>query len=507
MKKQSTNNSNGINVNLILIVQLIVMLILFIIIVMTITKTTRNNSIQHMGTITDERAHIIDNYVDNAEKTLMAYSKAGQIKDVLTNPKDEAALEAAQKYTENYSADIDNLEGIYVSEWNTHVLAHTNAATRGLITRKDPDRLKELQDAMLAAGSGVYDTGIIISPASNQQIVSMYKAVYDDKGDPIGLVGLGIFTDELVKTLDSMPIRGINESFYSMVNAVDGKYIFNVDKSKIGQQADNDKIVKLCSEYKGSKKDDTGNFEYEMNGEKYVSTYSYMADHGWILMLDDPQNEVFSLTRNLKIYLNVFGLGVLGLMLLFHFINKKQQATAAKLSSQVEKNAKTKDSLNKAVFKDILTDVNNRIAFSIDMDKQSITPANPRYFALFNIKGFSGINTKFGNDAGDSILVSTVDALRKFFKSADIYRTGSDEFVVSIPVEGDGVSDARMKNNVSAVVAQMSRPQSTSSGYVTPYYKYALVKKTSAADSSVVTVLKDLAERATGEEVQFTDMG
>lgn len=523
MKKQSNNNNNGLNVNLILIIQLVVMVILFILIVLTITKTTRQNSIEHMGTITDERAHIIENYVDNAEKTLIYFSKAEQVKalllrqeeigqstDILKDTDSKKLISVAQTYTQDFSTDIDNLEGLWIGSWETHILTHSNAAYVGMTTRdkeKVPEKLQELQDAMLAAGSGVYDAGIIISPATGEQIISMYKAVYNSSGQPIGIVGLGIYTDELVEALDSMPIRGITQSFYSMVNVKDGNYIFNVDKSKIGQPATNEEIVELCSRYKNAKSDDTGNFEYDADGDSFVSIYSYMADHGWILMIDDTKSEVFSLTRNLRIYLNIFGLCVLGLMLLFHFINKKQQKTAAKLSSQVEKNAKTKDSLNKAVFQDILTGVNNRIAFSIDMDKQNITATNPRYFALFNIRGFSSINTKYGNDAGDSILVSTVDALKKFFKSADIYRTGSDEFVLSIPVSDNSISDARMKNNVAAVVAQMSRPQSTASGYVTPYYKYSLVKKTSAADSSVVTVLKDLAERATSEEVQFVDMG
>ena len=48
---------------------------------------------------------------------------------------------------------------------------------------------------MSNAGNGVYNTGIIISPATRKQIVSMYKAVYDDDNNPIGLVGLGVYTN------------------------------------------------------------------------------------------------------------------------------------------------------------------------------------------------------------------------------------------------------------------------------------------------------------------------
>ena len=337
----------------------------------------------------------------------------------------------------------------------------------------------------------------------------MYKAVYNDAGEPIGLVGLGTYTEELIATLDSMPIRGIKNSTYSMVNTVDNKYIFNVDKSKITQIAENDQLINLCNKYKGSTTDDTGYFEYSKDGKDYVSIYSYMQDHGWLLMIDDTKNEVFSLTRNMRIYLSIFGLSVLGLMLLFHFLNKKQQATAERLSSQVEKNEKTKESLTKAVFKDVLTDVSNRVAFSMDMDKTFISTEKPCFFAMFNIAGFSAINTKYGNDAGDAVLVSTVDILKRFFKKGTVYRTGSDEFIVAIPGDGEPDANNRMINNVNTVLVNLAKPHQTPNGYVNATYKSALVRMTSSVDTSIITVLKDLTNRSnpTPDNVKFVDLG
>ncbi|MBO4877737.1 MAG: diguanylate cyclase [Ruminococcus sp.] len=503
-------------INLLLIIQLLIMVILFFLITLTISRSTKKNAIDHMTTITDERAHIIDDYVANAEKTLTYYSKAGQITDLLADPTNAKAQAAAQKYTEEFSKSVPNLEGIYVSEWNTHVLAHTNPNVVDMITRpvKSEEEggdayLRELQDALKAAGDGVYDVGIIISPASGAQVVSMYKAIYDESGEPIGLVGLGTYTDQLVETLDNMPIRGIKNSTYSMVNVADNKYIFNVDKSKITQQTENEQLIDLCNKYKGSTTEDTGYFEYKEDGEKKVSIYSYMADHGWLLMIDDSTEEVFSLTRNMRIYLSIFGLSVLGLMLLFHFINKKQQATAERLSNQVEKNEKTKESLTKAVFKDVLTDVNNRVAFSMDMDKTFISTERPCYFAMFNIAGFSAINTKYGNDAGDAVLVSTVDILKRFFKKGTVYRTGSDEFIVAIPADGEPDANNRMINNVNTVLVNLSKPHQTPNGYVSATYKSALVRMTSSVDTSIITVLKDLTNRnnPTPDNVKFVDLG
>ena len=53
---------------------------------------------------------------------------------------------------------------------------------------------------------------------------------------------------------------------------------------------------------------------------------------------------------------------------------------------------------------------------------------------MFNIAGFSDINSRYGNDTGDWLLVRTVDILNQVFKNSRIYRTGSDEFIVAFQV-------------------------------------------------------------------------
>ena len=207
MKKMKFGLSTKI-IACILTVQIVVMGVLVLFIGNAITNNTKQSTTNNMETVVEERSRIIDNYVQEMEQTLTAYSRAGEILDVLKNPTDEAAVAAAQAYTEKFSADVSNLEGLYVSEWNTHVLAHTNAAVVGITTREG-DPLKALQDALLAA-DGVYNTGIIISPASGQQIVSLYRAVFDESGNPVGLVGGGVFTTGLIQLLDSLTMQGID---------------------------------------------------------------------------------------------------------------------------------------------------------------------------------------------------------------------------------------------------------------------------------------------------------
>lgn len=119
-----------------LAMQILVMTMLSVFVVRAITTDTRNSTINSMKTIVQDRSQIIGNYVEEAERTLLSYSRAGEIRDILRDPEDPDAVAAAQAYTEAFSGDIANLEGLYVSEWNTHVLAHTNPEVVGITTRE-----------------------------------------------------------------------------------------------------------------------------------------------------------------------------------------------------------------------------------------------------------------------------------------------------------------------------------------------------------------------------------
>lgn len=301
-----------------LAMQTVVMTVLSVLVIRSITINTKESAINSMTTIVQERSQIIRNYVDKAESTLASYSRAGEILAVMQNPEDPKITAAAQEYTEKFSSDIDNLEGLYASEWNTHVLAHTNANVVGITTREG-DPLKALQDAMLSAG-GVYNTGIIISPASGQQIVSMYMAVYDKQGNPAGLVGGGIFSEGLIQILDNLTMDGMENATYCMVNTTNGQYIFHADNGKVATPAEESYIVELCRQLQGATKDTSGYKEYVQNGKKYISAYYYMADHGWLFMLSDDQNEIFASASTMTVTLSIFCVSALIILFIISFI-------------------------------------------------------------------------------------------------------------------------------------------------------------------------------------------
>ncbi|MBQ9608988.1 MAG: methyl-accepting chemotaxis protein [Lachnospiraceae bacterium] len=304
----------------ILMVQLIVMLVLAVVVIRTITNDKKKNITDNLETIVEERSEIIKNYVKETEKTLTAYSRAGEILNLFKNPTDSEAFDKAQKYTETFSADVDNLEGLYASEWNTHVLTHTNINVVGITTREG-DPLKALQDAMVAEGDGVYNTGIIISPASGHQIVSLYKAVYDENGQPAGLVGGGVFTTGLISILDNLSLKGLESAEYCMVNVNKGEYIFNADEELVAAPVEEKYITDLCEKLSGSDSDKSGYAEFKKGNEKYIAGYYYMADYGWLFLLSDKNSEVFASTNKLKTNLIILCIfAVAGLCIISYFL-------------------------------------------------------------------------------------------------------------------------------------------------------------------------------------------
>ena len=185
----------------------VIMLLFSVVIINIISKDTRRNAINNMKTVAEDRRMIIENYIEEVERTLTAYSRAGEIRTLAKNPVDTEAVAAAQNYTERFSADIPNLEGIYFCDWDTFVLCHTNADAAGITMRKG-ESLQSLRDSILAARDGIYNAGIVISPASGSQVIAMYREIYDDKKNPVGIAGIAIYTEGIVDKLDGLPIQG-----------------------------------------------------------------------------------------------------------------------------------------------------------------------------------------------------------------------------------------------------------------------------------------------------------
>lgn len=279
---------------------------LFLVASSNMTKAMKETSIDNMKTSLEAKQKVIEEYVSNAEAQLVSYSKGIEIINLLKDPQNDLLKEKAQQYTENYFKELENWEGIYTAEWNTHVIAHSNPKVVGITTREG-DALKQLQDAMTEA-NGLYNTGIIISPASKKLTLSMYYPVYSEDGKKIlGYVGGGPFGEELQKLLDTMTVEGLENARFTMVNTNTKTYIFDQDEKRIAQKIEDKAMLSILQAAEGQKEKKCQEMEFtDENGIDSLAAYCYVPERDWAVILTDTEDEIYMIANSNRKTLGIF---------------------------------------------------------------------------------------------------------------------------------------------------------------------------------------------------------
>lgn len=283
-----------------LALQMVVLAVLSVFTIATVRKNTSAAAMDQMLTVARDRSRLILNYIESVEDTLRNYARADIVRDLLERPDDASLRQQGQEYTLSYASGISNLEGIYIADWNTHVLTHSNAGAVG-ITMREGDRLSQLQD--LLAGGQLYNAGIVNSPASGQQVVSMYMAIYDGD-EPIGMVGGAIMTTGLAAQLDALPVDGMESAEYYLINTKTGTYIFHPSSDMIDADVAGSGLDELVNQYRGTSVDSYGTTSVKLGDVPCMVGYNYMADRGWMFVTADNKAEVMSyVSRLTKVYI------------------------------------------------------------------------------------------------------------------------------------------------------------------------------------------------------------
>ena len=174
------------------VISLLCLSCLYLVMTSSVTQTSKQSSIDNMYTALDGQANMIELFVQESERSLRQYATADELKELLLAPDNAAKQQAAQAYTERFFAQLESWEGVYLSKWDTTVLAHSSPSAVGMVTRKG-DALAPYQATMTSAPNGFYNGGAFVSPASGQLIFNLRMSITDDAGKPIGLVGGGPF--------------------------------------------------------------------------------------------------------------------------------------------------------------------------------------------------------------------------------------------------------------------------------------------------------------------------
>lgn len=256
-----------------------------------ITSVLTGNVENNMHTSLDAKAKVLDEYILNAEKQLLSFSKSGEIKEFLRDTSNKANKEVVQEYNSYYYEDLSNWEGLYVDDWNTEVFTHSNESAVGMVMREG-DSLKQLQDSLASVKGSVYNTGILQSPASGQLIISMYAPIYD--GDkPLGFAGGAIQTAGLTEQLDAVTTYGIDSATYTLINVEKSQYIYDKNEELIAADIKDQSLLDVIAKVKAG--EEFGQITYTgEDGVEYFSVFRSVSDRGWALIIREPSKELYA---------------------------------------------------------------------------------------------------------------------------------------------------------------------------------------------------------------------
>ncbi|MCH5250295.1 MAG: methyl-accepting chemotaxis protein [Lachnospiraceae bacterium] len=280
------------------------MLLLFLTASHNITVAMKNTAMNNMQTYLNAQSELIEQYVNQAELMLVSYGKAPIVAELLKSPDNETLTEQAQSYTEKYFAGLDGWEGIYIAEWDSHVLTHSNPGVVGIYTREG-EPLKQMQDAILASGE-IYNIGIMISPASQQLALSLYSPVYDEDGSILGYVGGAKFASSLTTPLQVLTVEGMENARNYMINTAAATHIYDDNETLIATPVENNMLLEVINGINSNSSEIIGELEYtDDEGVACIAMYQYLPTRQWAVVLSDSESEIYSLTNKSR---NVFGL-------------------------------------------------------------------------------------------------------------------------------------------------------------------------------------------------------
>ncbi len=282
--------STTITLSILLVITICIAL-LYIIANKSMTSEMKESEMEALHNSLSVETSIIKEYIYHQEDMLIAFSNEVEVIEFLKDPNNEEKRLRAQKHTEEYYGRLKNWEGLYIGEWNTHVIAHSDENIVGMTTREG-EPLKELQDAMLERG-GLYNAGIIVSPASGKLILSLYCPVYDYDGETIlGYVGGGPFVEELRGLLAPAEKQGAS---YYMINVNTNMCLLAQDEAMIATEIQDKLLLSVVQRINEGQGEQIGDIEYYDDEQgASVAAYQYISDYGWALISCNSEADIYA---------------------------------------------------------------------------------------------------------------------------------------------------------------------------------------------------------------------
>ncbi|MCR4705720.1 MAG: methyl-accepting chemotaxis protein [Lachnospiraceae bacterium] len=301
----------------------------------SITRSSRElkeSACNSMVSMVREIGSAFDYTVESNERILCAYSTSPLVKDIMISPLLGVENGRAQNYTTDFYSKVSGWEGLYISSWETQVLAHSNPDAIGMVLREG-DSLTKLQDNILAC-DGTYNAGILKSPSSGQLVMSLYVPVFDDDGSPLGFVGGAMSVHDIAEHYSDVSSLGLSSAYMYFVDPT-GTLLYHKDEAKVGQPVENTAIKALVDQIAAGTHPEPACVEYKENGKTQLAGYFVAADNSYIAVIAADEDDVLSSvqeTTKVSLILLIAGIlasAVLTILIAFHVAKPLMKITTA----------------------------------------------------------------------------------------------------------------------------------------------------------------------------------
>lgn len=235
-------------------------------------------------------------YIKNGEDGVRSFANSSIVLDYLKNTDNSQLHDKAKDYTLDYYNLMGTWEAIYIAKWDSTVLTHPVDAVIGKPTREG-ERLKALQDSMLAS-DGVYNVGVMVSPASGKNVVSMYAPVYDEKNNPVGFVGAAMYVSDVATMFSDTTSLDFPSLQVYTVNGNDSTIIQHKDSDKIGTVVEAKAIKDIISQMESGNEVTPGVIEYKEKGVNEYAAYYVGGNNDFIIVLSVKEGDVLDEVYN-----------------------------------------------------------------------------------------------------------------------------------------------------------------------------------------------------------------
>lgn len=362
-----------------------------------VSGTMKKTILQKMNDSVVARLEIVLGYVDKAEAYLSAYAQEPGIVRLLQNQGNPELTEEVQRYTDAYGSVNSDLENIYVANYGSTVLTSFVKGPIGM-TLRSGDSLTGLQNNVFAT-KGIFNTGILTSPSTGNQVVSLYFPIYNGD-EKLGFAGAAVCAESLRDTLSKLKGNDDTGCSYMLVDVSRNTYIFCEDDSLIGTTVEDQGILSIIDSavFAGS---DTNTYEEADT----LAVTKYIPDKNWAFIAITDKDIAFAAASRLSFILGIICVVVLcGISVIIFvcvtLISRNLTRVGAIISDIGTLDLRSKDKLqpylNRGDEVGIIAKATNKLAESIS---EVIIKLKEESSSLYETAGSMLKNTEVTNDS------------------------------------------------------------------------------------------------------------